>query len=649
MRSPTLLLHGDVGREFTVSSVAEALRTMPNGPLSISLHSFGGDALAGIGIHNLLARHPGTKTVIIEGVAASAASLIAMAGDRRVMPSNAFLMIHDPVGGAHGSAEWLRSQADLIESVGATYRRTYAARTGQSETDVAAWMAQETWFDAAEAVAAGLATETTEPAEIQACATRSPGFTRMPEALRRFFLVTLPAQPGSIKDAPMTTAPAASATPPTAAASGTASTPLASLADLETIASRSRGVLGADWMLAQLRGSATVEAAREAAIDAMAAAQPPRTPWALSTEAILGTDHDAPDARLSAMSGALAARILGREPGGPAERYRGWSLPEMAREMLEARGTRTRGWKPHQLIEAVSASMSTSDLPNLLIRTGNVVLADAFRQAQSPIRTSLCRPRTANDFRELTTTRVSSFPALEEVPEAGPVQYGALAESGESYSVASYARNLAISRQAMVNDSLDAFGQATRSIASAAAEAEARKLVALLSMAAGAGPTLSDGTPLFHASRGNLAAAGSTLDVTNVSHGRTAMRTQQDLGDGGPVGIGPKFLLVGAELETTAEQLLASVQAAQVGEVNPFSGRLTLLVEPRLVGSAWWLFASPQDVPVLEIAHLDGRQVPTLETFTEPGHLGLTFRATLDFGAGVVGWRGSWRNPGAGS
>jgi ATP-dependent Clp protease, protease subunit len=141
-----LTLMGDVGFEITARGVADALKAAGKGPLTVSLHSYGGDALAGVAIHNMLARHPAQKTVVVEGVAASAASLIAMAGDRIVMPSNALMMIHEAWGLAMGDSDDMRKQADVLDHVSGAYRRTYAARSGRTEDEVAALMAAETWW-----------------------------------------------------------------------------------------------------------------------------------------------------------------------------------------------------------------------------------------------------------------------------------------------------------------------------------------------------------------------------------------------------------------------------------------------------------------------------------------------------------------------
>ncbi len=98
--------------------------------------------------------------------------------------------------------------------------------------------------------------------------------------------------------------------------------------------------------------------------------------------------------------------------------------------------------------------------------------------------------------------------------------------------------------------------------------------------------------------------------------------------------------------ETIAEQIIAQIQASQLSSVNPFSGKLEILVEPRFTGNAWRVFADPARAPVISHAYLSGRSGPMLETREGWGTLGVEFRAVLDFGSGATDWRGGYLNAG---
>lgn len=137
-------------------------------PLTLRLNSPGGSVFDAVAIHNALARHAGGVTVWIDGIAASAASYIAMAGSEVVMPENAFLMIHDPAGMVMGSATDMRAMAEALDKIAGSLVRGYAAKSGKPDDEIAALMAAETWLDAAEAVALGLADRVAEPVRVAA-------------------------------------------------------------------------------------------------------------------------------------------------------------------------------------------------------------------------------------------------------------------------------------------------------------------------------------------------------------------------------------------------------------------------------------------------------------------------------------------------
>jgi len=145
------------------------LGALPEGtPVDLRLNSPGGSVFDAVAIHNALKRHEGTVTVWIDGIAASAASYIAMAGDEIVMPENAFLMIHDPSGLVMGTAEDMRAMAEALDKVKGSLVSGYAAKSGRTPEEVSALMAAETWFDAGDAVAQGFADRLIEPVRIAA-------------------------------------------------------------------------------------------------------------------------------------------------------------------------------------------------------------------------------------------------------------------------------------------------------------------------------------------------------------------------------------------------------------------------------------------------------------------------------------------------
>ena len=165
-----VLIYDEIGA-YGVSAkgfLAELGALPGDAPIDLRLNSPGGSVFDAVAIYNALTRHAGTVTVWIDGIAASAASYVAMAGDEIVMPENAFLMIHDPSGIVMGTAADMRDMAGALDKLAASMTRGYAARSGKPEADIAALMAAETWFDAKDALELGLATRLAEPVRIAA-------------------------------------------------------------------------------------------------------------------------------------------------------------------------------------------------------------------------------------------------------------------------------------------------------------------------------------------------------------------------------------------------------------------------------------------------------------------------------------------------
>lgn len=351
--------------------------------------------------------------------------------------------------------------------------------------------------------------------------------------------------------------------------------------------------------------------------------------------------HEDPATTMQHRADALFARVSGTAPKPEAAPYMADSLRDHARAAVEATGTSTRGMDADQLFRA--AMHTTSDFPNLLTGTGNRTLMGAYQAAQSPIKTTLARQATLPDFRAGTRLKLSDVGLLEKVSETGEIKSTTRGEAKESYSLDTYATQFAISRKALINDDLGAFRDWGQTAGRMAAETEANLLLAKLL----SNPVMGeDGVAMFHATHGNL-AAGAALAVATLDAARKAMRGMKALDGKTPINATPKYLVVGPESETLAEQVLASIYAATLADVNPFSGKLTLLVEPRITDDRYYVFADPAVLPVLEYAYLSSAQGPQMASREGWDVLGMEFRVVLDFGCGAVDWRGAYLNPGA--
>jgi len=159
-KSADISIYDEIGAwGVTAKQFIGEIRALDVATLRLAINSPGGSVFDALAMYNALRQHPAQVEVTVMGVAASAASLVAMSGDRIVMPENAFMMIHNPLNFAFGNASDLREMADVLDKIGASLVATYAARTGQPEDMVRELLDAETWLNAEDAIALGFADE----------------------------------------------------------------------------------------------------------------------------------------------------------------------------------------------------------------------------------------------------------------------------------------------------------------------------------------------------------------------------------------------------------------------------------------------------------------------------------------------------------
>jgi ATP-dependent Clp endopeptidase proteolytic subunit ClpP len=182
-----LLIYDDIGQNWygdgvTAKQIVKDLEALNAKRIRVRINSGGGEVFEGLAIYNALRNHAAKVTTEIDGVAASIASVIALAGDTVRMADNAFFMIHNPAGLVMGDASDMREFADLLDKVGGSLARVYAEKSGQDDDQVQEWMDAETWFTAEEAKAAGFVDTITKGKVIEARADMS-AFRNIPTAL----------------------------------------------------------------------------------------------------------------------------------------------------------------------------------------------------------------------------------------------------------------------------------------------------------------------------------------------------------------------------------------------------------------------------------------------------------------------------------
>lgn len=373
---------------------------------------------------------------------------------------------------------------------------------------------------------------------------------------------------------------------------------------------------------------------RSQLLDVLAASQP-------NINAVVETRgmQDGNRTRAEAMTDALLTRMNpAHRPAPDAREFVGLTAAELARQCLHARGEQTHGMAPGSLI--TRALHTTSDFPLVLANAATKQLQTAYASVPAALK-RVGREAAARDFRPRLTVRLAGASRLVPVNEHGEYKRGTWFEAGESYAISTFGRVFAVSRTALINDDLGAFAEAAARMGQVVSTLEAELLASLVS----SNPVMSDGNALFSTPHRNVAAAAA-LSVPAIGAARTLMRRQVDQASH-LVNLNPKYLVVPVELEMAGEQAIAEIAAPSAADVNPFAGRLELVVEPRLVDPrAWYLAADPAVIVGLEYAYLEGQPGPYIETRSGFDVDGVEIKVRHDFGAGWLDWRGIVRNPG---
>ena len=335
---------------------------------------------------------------------------------------------------------------------------------------------------------------------------------------------------------------------------------------------------------------------------------------------------------------ALAYRMGGLVELPEASRtFADVSLMDMAREAVERMGTSTRGMSRDEVLHRAAAHGTSDFALTVMDATGKTAMA-SYRAAESPLK-ALCRKQTLRDFKTSTAIRLGEMGELEEMAENGEFTATSRAEEGESINLKTFGRRIDLTRNLIINDDLNLLSDTVRAFGEAAAQTEAAIMVAMLT----GNPDMRDGTPVFDASRGNIGGTAGLPSKATLTENREAMRLRTGTDGKTIIDAPPRYLLVPADLETEAEEILATIQPGTTADVNPFAGKLKLLVEPRLPSGKWYLFADPARLACLRYAYMSGAEGVQVQRRESWDTLGLSFRGFLDFGAGWLDWRGAQR------
>lgn len=342
-----------------------------------------------------------------------------------------------------------------------------------------------------------------------------------------------------------------------------------------------------------------------------------------------------------------------------ADVYRGMTLKEIAFEGLIERGLNPRNMSvkelkqyilnPEYAVRSSSGSLTTSDFPSI---TENVLNKVALQRYQLAERTwePLVRKRTVRDFKPISNVRLNDVVVDEtsQILEGGEYTMVKMTDSKETYAIKKYGKKAVLSWEALINDDLSMFNDTVAIVVDGFTQFQNKLFYQLLNsttaLASGANK-MADGQLLFHASHNNIATAG-VINVDNLGAARKLLR-QQTAPNGSLLNLNPKFLVVGPEYEQLAEQYTSSnYVATEQGKINKLGASLTPIVDANITGNKWFLFATPQSIPTIEVAHLEGQEMYTESRYSfDVDGMEVKFRFTN--GIKAIDHRGIVKNAGA--
>lgn len=617
----------------SAASFAQDLKSCGNNlkQINLHIHSPGGDVFDGIAIYNLLKNHPANVTVYIDGLAASMASVIAMAGNEVIMPENAMMMIHKPWGIQGGDAEDMRKYADLLDKVENTLIPAYASKTGKTPEELAEMLSAETWLTAKECVEQGFADKLAEPLVAMASikSRKLEDFENMPKAMKNMLFKPQ----GNAGTAALQTTPTEPVNQaPTAPVDNTAQVQ-AELnkrnADIKAVFAPF-GSAHSDLLVECLGDlSITAEQAKDKLLAKLGAGTTPSaavTPYADNGN-IVGD---------SVKQSLLARAGIDKDKANAKDNaYNAMTLRELARASLVDRGISVSGQNAMSMV-GLAFTHSSSDFGQILIDVAHKSLLKGWETAAENFDQFTSRG-TLTDFRAAKRVGLGDFGHLPQVGEGEEYTYGTIGDEGASVALATYGQLFTITRQAILNDDMHLLTKIPEKMGQAARATIAKLVFALLTGNAKA----QDGKALFDASHKNT-ITNAVLDLANIDKGIQMMNGFVNA-RGEPLAIEPEFMLLPTSMYTRGLQLIksASVEGADAnsGIINPLRDIVTPVKSARLQAAdekSWYLI----NKEAIEVSYLDGIDTPYMEQqqgFTVDG---VSTKVRIDAGVNVIDYRG---------
>lgn len=304
---------------------------------------------------------------------------------------------------------------------------------------------------------------------------------------------------------------------------------------------------------------------------------------------------------------------------------------------------------------------STSDFANITLDAINKTLRFNYLDAAKtwPI---WAQRATNPDFKNINRVVLSEAPSMIARNEGGEIKYTALSDSKETYTLAEYVNGIKLTRRAIINDDLEAFGAIPRALANAAARLEDDQAYGILTNNA----NMADGGALFNATavttpggHANLIGTGTAISLASMQLLRAKIKKQKGLAAAARLELVPRFLLVPTSIEGTAENFLNSEKFIATsgapgagGEGNPFYKKMVMVPSTRLDDNsalAWYMLADYRDgqINTFEVCFLTDEPEPVLKQETDFDTDDVKYAIRHTVAAKAIDFRGAAKNAGA--
>lgn len=400
-----------------------------------------------------------------------------------------------------------------------------------------------------------------------------------------------------------------------------------------------------------------IDAARAAIIAKFAEDSPTRAISNTHTAKVTGDEKEQERGLMATAmalrSGTVSEAKLEKDKVNAANKFRGLGLMGMARLSLENEGIRTQ-FMSNEEIAKRAITQSTGDFPNLLGNVVHLVKENAYEEIGN-VWPLLAKVGSVNDFRDHQDVRTWGLDNLPKVGETEEYKNIPLVDGdGEKVRVFKYGAIINLSWEAIVNDNLGAFTDLTARLVQSYERTKEDVFFDLVNFAAGAGPNLADGQPLFSAAHNNIITPGAAIGNASLEAMRLKLAFQKD-GGGRLINFLPHTLLTNTVNEMIAKQyneeryIIDVASGKNINTSNTSRGLVQRIVtSPRLLSTtATYLLANPQTAPVWKMHFLDGQQQAKIERHEEFRTDGVNWKVKGVFGANAVSGRPGVYNAGA--